>query len=102
MDPGRYTVLLAGVCRGFKPAQNLIFPPFVQLQTQLVFLRLRVCYVPNEKVSRIQHKFSLLVEKGYFLGPKIMYTIKKISATHVIKLGFAPNSYPPGQPMLSS
>ncbi len=26
-------------------------------------------------------------------------TLKKMSATHVIKLGFAPNSYPPGQPM---
>jgi hypothetical protein len=25
------------------------------------------------------------------------YTPKKLSATHVIKLGFAPNSYPPGQ-----
>ncbi len=29
-------------------------------------------------------------------------TLKKISAIHVIKLGFAPNSYPLGQPMLSS
>jgi hypothetical protein len=36
-----------------------------------------------------------------FFPRGIRYT-QKISATHVIKLGFAPNLYPPGQPMLSS
>jgi hypothetical protein len=29
-------------------------------------------------------------------------TLKTISATHVIKLGFAPNSYSPGQQFIAS
>ncbi len=29
--------------------------------------------------------------------PKVVITLKKISVTYVIKMGFVPNSYPPGQ-----
>jgi hypothetical protein len=31
------------------------------------------------------------------IGWSIFLTLKKVSGTHVIKLGFAPKSYPPGE-----